>query len=124
MNDIVVKINAVSILVQTLLAVPAVASSAEAKAIVSELQGHLRDVKTQLAELSSESDALRDKLRQVASPAEVVVEDGKYFSRDGDGPFCTACYDLQRTLVPLHPLPPKMQNVGKWRCPVCSAHYH
>lgn len=124
MNDIAAKINSASSQLRTLLSVPAVASSREAQSIVSDVQRELAGINARLGELTNESDALRDKLRQVASPAEVVVNDGKYYSRDGDGPFCAGCYDLQRTLIRLHAMPPEMQNLGKWRCPVCSTHYH
>lgn len=124
MNDLVAKIDSASSSLKTLLSVPAVAGSGEAQGIVSDVQRQLEGIQARLAELTSESDALRDKLRQVASPPEVVVNDGKYFSRDGDGPFCTGCFDLQRTLIRLHAMPAEMRNLGKWRCPVCSTHYH
>jgi len=123
MNNVVAKVNSAASLIETLLSVPAVASSAEAKSIVADVQRQLADVKAQLAELSNQNEALREGLKQVASPPEVVVKDGKYFSQDGDGPFCPTCYDLQRTLVRLHETPAEMRSLGKWRCPVCSSHY-
>lgn len=58
-----------------------------------------------------------------AKSNEVVVRQGVYWTTDGDGPFCTACYDTTQRRIRLTELTGHFTAFGKWKCNVCKANY-
>lgn len=58
-----------------------------------------------------------------ATSKEVVVKQGVYWKADGDGPFCTACYDTDKKFIRLTEFTGHFTAFGKWKCNVCKAHY-
>ena len=55
--------------------------------------------------------------------SEVLVRGDVYYKQDGDGPFCTACYDTDRKLIRLPEMGQHFQAFGKYRCNVCHGRY-
>lgn len=93
--------------------------SPELKHAIEELQGQLLELKSQIVEMREENEKLK---LAAASPSEVAIKDGVYFKRNGEGPFCTRCYDSKRLLSRLTELGASHRVMGKWKCPVCRAY--
>ncbi len=55
--------------------------------------------------------------------SDVIVKDGVYWKQNGDGPFCTACYDNNKKLFRLSKLSGHFTVFGKWECPVCKFNF-
>jgi hypothetical protein len=91
----------------------------ELKEAIVDLQGQLIDLKSQIVELREENEKLK---QAAATPSEVAIKDGVYFKRNGEGPFCTACYDSKRLLSRLTELGASHRVMGKWKCPVCRVY--
>jgi|HubBroStandDraft_5_1064220.scaffolds.fasta_scaffold1308521_1 hypothetical protein len=91
----------------------------ELKETILELQGQLIDLKSQAVKLLEENAKLKEA---VAKPSQVVINDGVYYSRDGEGPFCTKCFDSKSVLSRLTELGTSHRVMGKWKCPVCRAY--
>ncbi|QDU47532.1 hypothetical protein Mal52_60670 [Symmachiella dynata] len=57
-------------------------------------------------------------------PLEVLLRDGVYYKLDGNGPYCTGCYDEKLKLIRVNTLPDRFhQRFAKYKCPVCKATY-
>ena len=52
------------------------------------------------------------------------IEGDLYYTEDGDGPFCTACFDSKDKLVRVSPMGTQFHVIAKFRCNVCKGHYH
>jgi len=70
---------------------------AEFKNLLADLNLELADTKLRLAEIVVENSELKEKVSQLkhckSLGEELEFKDGLYYSKDGDGPFCTGCYD-------------------------------
>ena len=93
------------------------------KEAIIDLQSQLIDLKSQIVELREENQLLKEEVKKAKAPAEVIVRDGVYYKADGDGPFCTGCYDSKGKFSRITELNSLYRSIGKWRCPVCQAHY-
>lgn len=98
---------------------------AQLKLTAADLTVQLAELKIKLAELLEENAALKTAARRATAPAEVEIRDGVYFrTGSDDGPFCTGCYDQHGKLIRLGPMPAfAVSDLGKYRCPVCHAHF-
>jgi hypothetical protein len=124
MTDIPNAIAGAISLTKKLLSLAAVANDATAKLAIADLQVQLAELKTHLAELIDENSQLKQELKAFKSAGvEVVVKDGLYYKPDGDGPFCTACYDSGKTLSRITELGAAFRPIARWRCNVCKATY-
>lgn len=124
MPDIIGSIGTAINVSKQLLDLAAVAKNAEAKLLIAELQLQLADVKSQLAALVDDRTRLEKEVKRLASATtEVVVKDGLYYKENGDGPFCTACYDSKGKLIRVTEMGAVFQDMAKWACNVCHAHY-
>lgn len=92
----------------------------EMKGLVVDLQSQLLDLKEQIIALREENHRLSEEMKKKDPPPELTVKNGAYFNAEGDGPFCTGCYDADRTLMRLAENAPVFQlHHGLWRCPKC-----
>lgn len=124
MRDLVATVTTAIGLCRQLIDLASVAKDASAKLVVAELQLQLAEIKVRLAELIDENANLKDAIKQATSTVpEVIVKDGLYFRPDGDGPFCTACFDKDGQLIRLAEMARTMRHFGRWRCHVCTGKY-
>jgi len=91
---------------------------------ISDLKMRLADLKTAYAALQDENRELKEKIRTLEKDNEEppVYKNGAYYSQNGDGPFCSACYDKDKKLIRLTKLP-TMIRLGNHYCPVCKGTY-
>lgn len=107
-----------------LLGFAVVAKDASAKLVIADLQVQLAELKTRLAELIDENNQLKQEVKKVATNvAEVSLKEGLYFTSNGDGPYCTACYDSKKQLIRVREMGAAFHAIARWRCNVCKAHY-
>lgn len=99
-------------------------SDPKMKTLVADLTLQLADVKIRVAELMDENDQLKRKLREKEAPPEIVLGDRDlYYKPNGDGPFCTACYDTTKRLIRMQPGPEDFRMAFLYQCNVCKATY-
>ena len=123
--DVIGGITAAIGLAKQLLELKAVAKDAQTKLLVAELQVQLAQLKSQLAELVEENTRLKEALKKAeAVTPEVALKGGLYFKLDGDGPYCTTCYDSEKKLIRVSEMGEVFRSSGRWRCGVCKSHYH
>ena len=109
-------------LARQILDLSAVAKDTKAKEMVGELRLQLAELKIKLADLIEENDQLKREARKAQTTPVVTIKDGLYYKVDGDGPFCTTCYDSSRTLIRLAERPQNTwRMLGRWRCGVCNS---
>lgn len=123
MPDILSTVSSAIGLSKKLLELSSVAKNADAKLLIADLQLQLAEVKSALAELIGENSDLKEQLRQRDEPPEVVFKDGLYYTSEGDGPFCTSCYDTDGNLIRVAEMATAFRSHGRWRCNVCTAKY-
>ena len=60
---------------------------------------------------------LEEEIEKLKDPAsKVILKDGFYYKEDGDGGFCTGCYDNSKKLIRVKQLPGLIMQ----QCPVCK----
>lgn len=101
---------------------------AELKLKLADIMNALADAKISIAEFKEiiqEKDSTINELnRKLESKnTELIFKDGAYFTQDGQGPFCTSCYDTKQMRVRLTGMPAGFQDFGKYRCPSCGAQF-
>ena len=103
----------------------------ELQEIIVDLSGKLVDLKAELVDYKEEKLRLEERIKSLeaamakaqAGP-EVTLKDGKYYKADGDGPFCTRCYDAEGKLIRLNEMDSqngRMMGI-QWRCAQCKSH--
>ena len=97
--------------------------NAEIKAAAAETLVQLAEVKMRLAELIDENAQLKAQLKAKDDKPTVKVKDDAYYTTEGDGPFCTACYDAHGKLSRVSAAPRLFKSIARWICPVCKAHF-
>jgi hypothetical protein len=124
MTDIIATVTTAIGLTKQLFDIADATKSAEAKLLVADLRVQLAELKDQLAELMEENRQLKEELKKSQSTvAEVVFKSGLYYRPDGDGPFCTTCYDKEHKLIRVTRMARQFWQFGKWSCGVCETHY-
>lgn len=99
-------------------------TNSEAKIAIAELQVQLATINTTVAELIDENTKLKAQLAATAEHESLVLKDGMYYTQQGDGPFCTTCFDVRKQKVLLTCLPRhQRQLVGTHKCNACPAKY-
>lgn len=101
--------------------------------IIGESSVELAETQIRLAEqmrvndeLKEEIKALKNELENIQNPEmQFVWKGGLYYREDGDGPFCTACYDSDRKSIRVSEAPSMVRSIGshRYRCNVCKAVY-
>lgn len=125
MIDVIATVTSAIGLTKQLLELRTVAKDAQAKNVVADLQVQLAELKTKLAMLIEENTQLKEEIKKATSSVvEVVIKNNLYYKTDGEGPFCTTCYDSKKRLIRVTKLAGLFADFGKWRCGVCKNHYH
>lgn len=124
MADVMTTVTAAINLTKQLLGLAVVAKDANAKLAIADLQVQLAELKTRLAELIDENNQLKQELRKAsATETAVVLKEGLYFTPNGDGPYCTACYDSKKQMIRVAEMGSAFHAIARWRCNVCKATY-
>lgn len=100
--------------------------NAEFKNLLADLSLELADVKLKLADFMEENVQLRTELAELKNqeaegPPE--MKNGVYYKHNGDGPFCTACYDKDGKFMRLKRESDDFPEMGTHSCPVCDQWY-
>jgi len=87
--------------------------------------GEMAELKAESSELKAENRELKEKIRELETqPQEkLLLKNGLYYKEDGDGAFCTACYDDNRKKIRVVEMARAVSSAGKYRCPVCKTFY-
>jgi cell division protein FtsB len=104
----------------------------EIKEIIVELRSTLVDTKDLLVEtksevvsLKEENDNLKAKIKVLEQSAtnldKPILRDELYYAQDGDGPFCTVCYDKNKEFIRVTTLTGPFTTFGNYRCQNCNA---
>lgn len=105
---------------------------AELKIRIAELAEALTDARVAVLEAQDEIEDLRRQLAEARAAQDVrgrLVQKHKvYYVRSAtgdqeDGPFCVRCYETDRRLMPVTPLPVQFSDLARFRCPQCRATY-
>lgn len=124
MTDAITAVTAAINLSKQLYSLAVVAKDAEAKHMIADLNLQLAELKLKLAELTEENNDLKQQLKRATTTTpEVVCRDGLYFKPDGDGPFCTACYDSKKQLIRVSEYEASFHEIARWHCNVCKGSY-
>ena len=124
MNEIISTVSSAIGLTKQLINISDIVKNSEAKLIIADLQIQLAEVKMKLAELIEENTNLKNSLSEaITTKKDVILKKNLYYTKDDDGPFCTACYDSQNKLVRVTPLSKEFHVIAKLKCPVCKAHF-
>lgn len=106
----------------------------EIKEIIVELRSTLVDTKNLLVEtksevvnLKEENDTLKTRIKVLEQSAinldKPILRDGLYYSQDGDGPFCTVCYDKNKQLIRVTTVKRPFNDFGDYQCQNCDAFF-
>jgi regulator of replication initiation timing len=95
----------------------------------AKLKSTLASAEERILEIKQENDALKAKIKALEESGinlnKPIFRDGFYYSDDGDGPFCTVCYDKDKKFIRVIPLPSIVvsSGMGKYQCQNCRAFY-
>ena len=91
---------------------------------ISNLQIELANVKSSYADLTNENRELKQKIQELEKSHEEppVYRNGAYYTQNGDGPFCSSCYDKDKKLIRLSKLGVQMR-LASHICNVCKGTY-
>lgn len=124
MDDIIGTISGAVAIVKQLLPLIPQSKGNEAQLLISDLQLNLAQVKTTLADLINENRELKSQIKALTSSKKsVTIKDGLYYAENGNGPYCTACFDTKDKLVLLTELSGHWTAFGKYKCNSCQAKY-
>lgn len=125
MADIFTSITTAIGLTKQLVDLADTTKNAQAKLVIADLQIQLAELKVQLAELIDENRELKSALsRKTEEKPKLKIEGDLYYTEEGDGPFCTACFDTKQKLVRVTPMASTFHTIAKFRCNVCHGHFH
>ncbi len=82
--------------------------------MVIHLQSQVRGLLDENKTLKDDNESLRAKL---AVHKSLVFHDDAYWTKDGEGPFCSRCWDEKKTGVRMH----QGATEGTFVCPSCGA---
>lgn len=96
--------------------------NAEFSNALADLSLELAKLKAELANVIDENTNLKAQLaipQLHRQPLEFKC--GAYYQADGDGPFCSGCYDSRGTIIRLTKAPSEFKDMASHFCPVCNA---
>lgn len=101
-------------------------AKAEYKLKLAEMMDALAEAKMAIANLKDVIILQNSKIREIENShneaiSGLIFRDGAYYAEDGDGPFCTACFDSEQKKVRLTGMPNGFLDIAKYRCPRCKA---
>ena len=100
--------------------------NADCKNLLADLSLDLADVKLKLADFMEENVTLRAELAELKNQeaeGPPQLKGGVYFKENGDGPFCTACFDKGGKFIRIKREQEGWHEFGTHMCPVCKAYY-
>lgn len=95
----------------------------------ARLKSTLASAETRILEIEQENDALKAKIKALEQSAvnlnKSILRDGFYYAEDGDGPFCTFCYDNNKKVSRVAPASQSalfgiFGGTGAYKCPNCQ----
>lgn len=88
-----------------------------------EIRIKLTEVINECYNLSMENIKLKDEIKDLKDKLEtkesLKFKDGAYWTKDGDGPFCSSCWDSDQKLIRTHKKPHILEMI----CPNCKNTY-
>jgi hypothetical protein len=128
MNTILSGIAAAMSLVQRLGEIGKKLNNAEFTKLLTDLSFELSDAKMKLVAYMEEDVQLRAEIASLKGKQEqerpiITIENGVYYKSDGDGPFCTGCYDKEHRLIRLDKQKSPLSDFGTHYCPDCKKLY-
>lgn len=100
---------------------------ADFRMLLADLSIELANSKSSVADLLNENRILKEKIKEMETAAskvdKLIFRNNAYYSENGEGPFCPACYDSKNKKIRLvDNLRDFVSISGKYKCPVCGAH--
>lgn len=124
MNDIISSVTAAVGLTRQLVDLASIAKDAAARSIIADLQLELAEVKIRLAALIDENQQLKGELKTARlQEIDLQIRGDLYYKPDGDGPFCTCCYDRDHKLIRVSAMSTEFHAIAKFRCNSCKGKY-
>jgi cell division protein FtsB len=82
----------------------------------------LLEAREEILSLKEENSLLKEKIKTLENgPSEkLVVKNGMYYRPNGDGPFCTGCYDSKQQAILLTDIADSFLPLGTHKCPICK----
>lgn len=79
------------------------------------------DLQGEVIDLVQENRDLQQSLTELAKKLDIrgdlLFRDDAYYTSDGDGPFCSGCWDSEKKIIRLH----EVHTVGlSFKCPLCK----
>lgn len=97
--------------------------NAEFSNALADLGLELAKLKSELASVLDENTDLKTQLAVKQSTPVLEFKNGAYFKQDGEGSFCSGCYDNSRKAIRLAPVPRTFKDLASHMCPVCQSTY-
>ena len=99
--------------------------------IIGELSLELAETQIKLSEqfrkndeLGNRINALQKEVEKLKNPdTKLIIKGGLYYTSEGEGPFCTGCYDSNEKRIRVAKLTGDFRELGNFRCPVCNSVY-
>ena len=99
--------------------------------IIGQLSIELAETQMKLAEQiqNSISDKqnikiLEAQIESLKNPGlQPILKDGLYYEENGDGGYCTGCYDRDKKLIRVISLAEIYKPLGSYKCPSCNTKY-
>lgn len=116
-------------LFQRVSALASKVKSIELQEALVKLREELVTVKNEALDLLEENERLKRESTEAAVGTAAAIRPkvgmyGMYYLPDGDGPFCTTCFDTKGLLVRTVEAPAAAQIICKYRCNACKAHFN
>ncbi|MBY8203791.1 hypothetical protein KW514_22035 [Vibrio fluvialis] len=129
MSDVLSSISNAIELVHRLRSISKNISDAEFSNIVADLNMELADTKLSLAEVIDQNAKLKMELNELKNAtgenlSSLIYKEFAYFDQNGDGPFCSACYESGNKKIRLSQVKGHLASFGNWKCPSCTQRYH
>ncbi|PPU55347.1 hypothetical protein XdyCFBP7245_13870 [Xanthomonas dyei] len=97
--------------------------NAEFSNALADLGLELAKLKSELASVVEENTNLKTRLAVKQSTPTLEFKNGAYFKQDGEGPFCSGCYDNSSKTIRLVPVSKTLEDLASHMCPVCQSTY-
>jgi regulator of replication initiation timing len=125
MQDIIIGINSLIEMVKGFKTLKDMTDQVELKKFLAKLEVDLAETKSRMAGLIDENTKLKSKIQklQAVKDEKMLFKNNSYYDGDGNGPYCTACYDSKNKKVRLADNTMDPEIFGDKICPVCDTGY-
>lgn len=125
MHTVITSINNAITLAQRLREISKNIEDAEFKNILADLSLEIADTKLSLAQVTEENAQLKSELTKLKhsrgeSKSELIYKGFAYYSDSDDGPFCSGCYDTNKSKIRLSEIPKDFSDLASHKCPSCG----